>query len=355
MTESDDVRIGFVGVGTMGQCAHLRNYAVLPGCTVVALAELRPNTAREVARRYGVERVYPGHVEMLANEELDGIVACQQFRRHGILVPELLGAGVPIFIEKPLAGTIEAGERILEALAASGTWLMVGYHKRSDPATRWAKAEIERLKESGELGPLRYVRLTMPPGDWIAGGFTDLIRGDDEAPSLPTDPPATDMDEETFRRYVTFVNYYIHQVNLMRHLLGEPYRVTYAEPAGVLLAGQSESGVPCVIEMAPYQTTVDWQETALVAFQKGYVKLELSAPIASNRPGRVEVLYDPGDSATPRTIVPRLPWVHSMRQQAINFLEAIRGAASPPCEAAEALEDLRIARDYIRLLGETTG
>ena len=37
-------RIGFVGVGFMGQCAHLRNYAVLPECEVVAIAELSDGT-----------------------------------------------------------------------------------------------------------------------------------------------------------------------------------------------------------------------------------------------------------------------------------------------------------------------
>jgi predicted dehydrogenase len=146
------------------------------------------------------------------------------------------------------------------------------------------------------------------------------------------------------------VNYYIHQVNLMRHLLGEPYRVTYAEPSRVLLAVQSASGVAGVIEMSPYHTTIDWQESALVAFDRGYVMLRLPAPVASNRPGSVEILLDPGKGATPQTIVPHLPWVHAMRQQAISFVSAIQGKSKPPCEAPEALEDLKMAQDYIRLL-----
>ncbi|MBM4050064.1 MAG: gfo/Idh/MocA family oxidoreductase, partial [Planctomycetes bacterium] len=81
------VRIGFVGVGNMGQCAHLKNYATLPECEVVALAELRENQAKRVAARYGVPRVYRSHEEMLAAEKLDGIVASQPFTRHGVLVP----------------------------------------------------------------------------------------------------------------------------------------------------------------------------------------------------------------------------------------------------------------------------
>jgi hypothetical protein len=38
-----------------------------------------------------------------------------------------------------------------------------------------------------------------------------------------------------------------------------------------------------------------------------------------------------------------------MRQQAVNFVRAITGQAPPPCQAAEGLEDLKAARDYIRL------
>ena len=158
------------------------------------------------------------------------------------------------------------------------------------------------------------------------------------------------MDKATYKQYSAFVNYTIHQINLMRHLLGEPYEVTYAEPSGVLLAGQSASGIACTIEMSPYRTTIDWQESALVCFERGYVRLELPAPLASNRPGRVEFFRDPGDGATPETIVPQLPWIHAMRQQAMNFVAAIQGTIQPPCEAQEALEDLRVARAYIRLV-----
>ena len=343
------LRIGFVGVGAMGQCAHLRNYVTLPDCEVVAIAELRPKTARAVAERYGVPKVYRDHEEMLAGEQLDAIVASQPFTRHGVLVPDLARAGLPIFTEKPLAGSVEVGERICAATAAGGARHMVGYHKRSDPATTCAKAEVDRLRETGELGPLKYVRILMPAGDWIAGGLDGLIDAGDPTPDLAHDPPASDMDAETNRAYIDFVNYYIHQVNLMRHLLGEPYRVTYADPSGVMLAGRSDSGVACAIEMTPYRTTVDWQESVLVAFEKGYVKLELPAPLATHRPGAVEVLHDRGEGRAPEVRRPHLPWGHAMKQQAANFLAFARGDAPAPCDAVEALEDLQIARDYIRL------
>ncbi len=345
----EKVRLGFAGVGSMGQCAHLKHYVFRDDCEVVALAEPREKTARAVAKRYGVERVYADATQMLAEEKLDGVVASQPFNRHGVLLPELLEFGKPIFIEKPLSSTPQSGEAILNALEKSGTWIMVGYNKRSDPASAWARERICELKASGELGKLTYIRATMPPGDWIANGFSDRIDEDAPHPQLRVEPPPPDMDNAIYAKYTAFVNYYIHQVNLIRFLLGEDYDVNHADPAGILLIGQSASGIPVALEMAPYKTTIDWRETHLVCFEKGYVKLELPAPLAANRPGGVEVVSDPGGRA-PETLRPHLPWVGSMAAQAGNFVAALRGNRKPPCEAAEASEDLRIARAYIKLL-----
>jgi predicted dehydrogenase len=346
----DRVKLAFIGVGNMGQCAHLKHYASLPDCEIVALAELRPQLAAQVAARYGIPRVYADHQDLLAHERPDALVCIQPFTRHGALLTELAAAGLPLVIEKPLASSVEQAERVVAAAAAHHTWIMVGYHKRSDPATMRAVAEIARLQATGELGRLTYVRIAMPPGDWIANGFFDLIGSSETLPPLQTDPPPSDMTPEQFADYVRFVNYYIHQVNLLRHLLGEDYEVTHADPAGVLFVARGTSGVPGLIEMQAYQTSRDWHESALVCFERGFVRIELPAPVSLNRAGRVTFFRDPGDGAEPQTIEPVLPPVSAMRQQAINFLRAVRGEAPAPCLAPEALRDLVVARDYVKLL-----
>lgn len=351
MAESDRVRIGFVGVGGMGQGAHLRNYHVIPECEVVALAEVREATGKLVAERYGIPKAYANHEEMLANEKLDAIVASQPYTRHGILLPELVKAGKPIFIEKPLSSSLEWGEKVLQSVEGSDAWLMVGYHKRSDPASMFAKEEVDRLKASGELGKLKYIRIIMPAGDWVANGFLNLLNaGDAPNCALDVEPAPSDMDQKTYEEYSAFVNYYIHQVNLLRYFLGESYRVTFADPSGVLLVGESDSGLCCTIEMSPYVTSIDWQEQAFIAFERGYVKVNLPAPLASNRPGTVEILRDPGEGAVPVTEQPQMPWEHAMMRQAKNFIAAVKGERAPMTDAAEALEDLRVARQYIDLM-----
>ena len=344
------VRLGFVGVGNMGQAAHLRNFAMVPNCEVVAIADIRTDHAHAVAHKWNVPHVYADDQQMMHHHaDIDALVVIQPFTRHGSLIPRLLAYGKPILTEKPIAGSIAQGEAIVAAMHRHHTWMMVGYHKRSDPATMHAKAHITRLVETKELGNMTYIRILMPAGDWIANGFNQNVWSAAPEAALAEDPPAADMDAPTNAAYWEFVNYYIHQVNLMRHLLGEDWRATYAAPSGHLLVGESVSGVTCSIEMSPYHTTVDWQESALVCFERGWVKLELPAPLAFNRPGRVEIMRDPGNGAQPTTESPHLPWVHAMWQQAQHFVDAVAGHRAPVCTAEEALADIVLARDYIRL------
>lgn len=361
MSTEKKIRIGFVGVGGMGQRAHLRNYLTIDDCEVVALAEVREETGRLVGRRMGIPNVYRNHTEMLEKEKLDGIVASQPFDVHAALMPELYGKVKAVFTEKPLTVSVKAGEKLAALARQSGTIHMVGYHKRSDPATGYATDVIRQWKKSGEMGPLKYVRILMPAGDWTASGLIGVLNAGDQ-PSQPITreeasliglpgtndgKPAWEWDGLA-RDYVGFVNYYIHQVNYMRYMLGEEYKVTFADKSGVLLAVESKSGITGTIEMSPYRTTIDWEESILVAFEKGYVKIELPAPTTINRPGRVEVFSDPGNT-TPLRSSPSLPWVHAMRQQAVNFVKVCRGEIEPPCTAAEAVEDLKIAESYIKL------
>ena len=263
---------------------------------------------------------------MISHEALDGIVASQPFDRHGSIVLPLYRHGIPIFTEKPLASSVGMGERMVAELGRYGSWHMVGYHKRNDPAVKWA---VEQATERAEK--LRYVRICMPPGDWIAGGFDGLIRTEEPSPPVAPDEPVMP------REYIAFVNYYIHQVNLMRLLLGAPFRVVFANTHVLIV--ESESGQTGTIEMAPYQTDVGWEETILMGFDDASIHIALPAPLVQARCGSAEMrLHDRRE-----VVSPVMPAVSAMKIQAQNFVSAIRGEVEPTCQAAEALEDLRVA------------
>jgi len=342
------IRLGFVGVGGMGQAAHLQNYIHLPDVEVVAIAELRERHRLAVARRWGIARSYANHEELLANERVDGLVCPQPFSIHGQLLPQLVDAGVPVISEKPIASSLAVAETIRDAFAAGRGTLYVAYHKRSDPATMHAKQVIESWRASGELGRLRYVRLIMPPGDWVGEGFRYNIKSDDPRPQFAHDPMPDELDEEAREQLLSFINYYIHQVNLLRHLFGEGYRCSHLDRSGVLLVAESESGVAGALEMQPFRSSRDWQESALVCFERGWIRIDLPYPLACMRPGTVTVFRDDGESE-PSFTTPVLPQLGAMRVQAENFVRACRGEATPLCGAEDAVEDMRVAHQYLDL------
>jgi predicted dehydrogenase len=347
---SAKVRIGFVGAGFMGQLAHIRSYALLrEECELVALAEPRQQTAQLVAARYGIGAVYRDHRELLESEKLDGIVAIQHFTHHASLLPELYSGVAHLFTEKPIALGPATGDRLARLAQESSCTHMLGYHRRCDPATREAKSTVDAWKASGEMGALRYARICFVDGDWIASASDDLIDAGEEWPSSPAEEPPPELDDDARSELRTGANELVHPLNLLRHLLGERYRVVFAHASGRLYVFESESGVPATIEVAPYRATDRLDEEAFVAFERGYLRLRPAPALAIDRAGMLEVYRDPGGGASPELTAPHLPAVGPMQVQAAEFLRVCRGEVEPPTGAVEAAEDLHLVSEMVSM------
>ena len=341
----EKIKLGFLGVGHMGQLAHLMNYAQLTDqCEIVTLCDVKINQAKTLATRFGIPNATPDYREMLADKSITAVACIQSFENHVVLVPEVLRAGKHVITEKPLCVFSENGEKLAQLAKDTGLLHMVGYHKRSDPATEYAKKIIDEWKETGEMGKMTYVRICMPPGNYRKDADMPLDSGEPPGP-VPPERESTGIDEETKNRLVWFVNYYIHQVNMMRHLMGEDYKLTSA--GKYFFTAESESGVNGVLELDTFNTSVDWQEHALVCFEKGWVRIDFTAPLATQLASTVSVYRDKGWDSEITT--PMLPNVCAMRNQSINFLKALRKEKEAPCISAEAVKDLRIAEDYIAM------
>ena len=339
------VKVGFIGCGFMGQLAHLQNYVVLDTCEVVAVCDKKIKQAEMVAARYGIPKVYSDYHDLLADPEIEAVVAAQYFANHVNLVPDILRAKKHLLTEKPLCIHPENGKKLAKIAEEQNLIHMVAYHKRSDPASEYAVDLIQKWKASGEMGKMKYVRITMPPGDWV-GGAKGAVFSDEKTEPIENEAPLPGIDGETQEKIILFVNYYIHQVNYMRNLLGEDYKLSFVDKSSVIMAVESASGVCGIIEMEPYGTTDDWQERALIAFEKGWIDVQLPAPLAAQQAGRVTVFTN--DEQTGVFTSPRLPNVSAMRNQAANFIDAVSGVKKAPCVSAEAVKDLEVAMDYIR-------
>jgi len=340
------MKIGFIGAGKQAQSVHLPNYATIESCRIAAVADLDADLAARVAARYGAPH-YRTHQELLTKGKPDAVVVTlPPMPAAESLILDVLEAGVPLIVEKPLAWSVPAAERICAKQVQTGTPLVVGYHKRSDPAVMHAKAEIEQYRSSGELGAIRYARVHVSFGDWIANAYRGTLAG---KPPAQKEAPATDdfrgMNEAAKQKFKTFSGGHSHQLDLMRHLIG-PYRIAHVDPSGVLLVVTGENGLPGVFEFTPYLSSKDWREQALVAFEHGYVRVDLPAPLAINRAGTVEVFRDSGGESTPTTTSPVFPSVSAMTSQARNFVRFLSGEKTPLCSASDGLAALVTSRDW---------
>ncbi len=171
------IRLGLIGAGNRGTTL-LRSALELPAVAVAAVADTEPRHAR---RATGIAEKATGAKpdsyndprELLAREDLDGVLIALPCDLHAPWAIEALRAGKHVYLEKPLAPSladcdaiaVESGRRPFQAVH-------VGFQRRSNPRV----AEGVELVRSGELGePLQgrasWTSSNVPPagqGGWLA-------------------------------------------------------------------------------------------------------------------------------------------------------------------------------------------
>ncbi|MFZ5673037.1 MAG: Gfo/Idh/MocA family protein, partial [Pseudomonadota bacterium] len=108
------VKVAVIGAGFMGSM-HASIFAQSPGAELVAVVDQNLDLARAAAGKHPGCRAYRSHDELLASEQLDLISICTPDNLHRDAAIAAAAKGVHLFIEKPIASTIEDGEAIVAA------------------------------------------------------------------------------------------------------------------------------------------------------------------------------------------------------------------------------------------------
>jgi myo-inositol 2-dehydrogenase / D-chiro-inositol 1-dehydrogenase len=123
----DICRIALIGAGNVAR-RHARVLSEFPDVQLTGVTDLLPAAADALAADAGC-RVYPDAETLLA-AGVDAAYVCVPPFAHGAPEEAVRAAGVPLFVEKPLAVTAGAAERIGAGLAAAGLRTAVGHHWR---------------------------------------------------------------------------------------------------------------------------------------------------------------------------------------------------------------------------------
>jgi len=140
------LRIAVVGAGGIGR-AHIERILKSRDCELMAIVDPAPG-ASDLAAKLGVPLV--ASLPDLLKQRPDGVILASPNRLHVEQGLACVAAGVPTLIEKPLADTVENGERLCQAAARAKVKLLTGHHRQHNPIM----AKAVEIVKSGRLGRL---------------------------------------------------------------------------------------------------------------------------------------------------------------------------------------------------------
>src|SRR3954467_3058277 len=188
-------RVGLIGAGGVAQ-RHARVLSGLPDAQVVAVTDVVPAAAGKLAAEYG-GRAVPD-VEALLGEGPDAVYICVPPFAHGTAERAVIAAGLPLFVEKPIAVNMEIAREICTLIAERDLLTAVGHHWRYLAVVEQARALLAD----------RPVRL-------VSGAWLDKV------------PPVSWWPHRD-RSGGPIVEQAAHVLDLARHLPGEVAEVTAA-------------------------------------------------------------------------------------------------------------------------------
>lgn len=193
------MRIGLIGAGVIGH-THAQTIAATDGFELAGVADPFPG-GEDLARRFGTVW-HRDHRALIDAGQLDAAVVATPNDLHVPIALQLVAAGIPVLVEKPIATTSQQARELVDAAERAGVPVLVGHHRRYHPVVQCAKQVID----AGRLGRIAAVSATA------------FMRKTD------------DYFDVAWRRQGgtggPFLINLIHEVDLLRHLVGEVTQVS---------------------------------------------------------------------------------------------------------------------------------
>lgn len=122
-------RLGVAGLGGLGE-ALIRDIPRVPSLELVAVQDVQPDRAREIAGRYGGAWSGERYEDLLAQREVDAVAICTPNALHAAQAEAALRAGKDVLVQKPLAVSHADAQRVIDVAAETGRLLFVDYTYR---------------------------------------------------------------------------------------------------------------------------------------------------------------------------------------------------------------------------------
>lgn len=179
---ADKINIGVIGCNGMGW-SNVSSLLKMKDVDLVAICDVDDNVVQKRVNDYkkfrnNKPKTYKDYRELLNNRDVDAVVIGTPDHWHCRIMVDAVNAGKHVYVEKPIANSIEECRIMVEAQEKTGKVVQAGQWQRSGPHYRKA-LEIVR---SGVLGKIRLVKV------WAYQGWMKPV------PKVPDSQPPAGVD-----------------------------------------------------------------------------------------------------------------------------------------------------------------
>lgn len=135
------LRIGIVGLGNIAQKAYLPILSLADNWILSGGFSPDQQKAQKICNGYRIPCF--SRLDTLAKQS-DAVFVHSSTASHFHVVSELLEQGVHVYVDKPLAETVEQAEQLIERAQRKNRALMVGFNRRFAPLYRQLKQQMDR-------------------------------------------------------------------------------------------------------------------------------------------------------------------------------------------------------------------
>jgi predicted dehydrogenase len=311
------LRIGVLGAGHLGRI-HVQQLREVPAFELVGFFDPHTEKGKALQAEFGIAPMNSLEELIAASDVIDVVTPTLA---HHTCAMQALDAGKHVFIEKPIAHTLEEARQLVDTAARTGLKVQVGHVERFNPAFLAAKSA---LKEPMFIETHRLAQF---------------------------DPRGTDVS--------VVLDLMIHDLDIILHVTGSPVKAIHASGVSVvsdtpdICNARIEFANGCVANLTASRFSMKkmrksrfFQKDAYIAVDMLKKETEVLRMRTVDQPDPFAVTMDLGPGKGIREIAfdkPEIPATNAIREELRSFAEAILNDRAPEVPASDGLAALEVA------------
>ena len=142
-----EINVGLIGAGLFAKGTILPILKKIHYVNLRGIATATGSSARHVGDKYGFQYCTSDYKEILNDEDIDCVIIATRHNLHAKLVVEALEKGKDVFVEKPLAMSVDELKSVVDTWKKHQGRLMIGFNRRFSPFSVKAKEWLVNINE----------------------------------------------------------------------------------------------------------------------------------------------------------------------------------------------------------------